>query len=148
LRHKYLASTATVTGANFVSAESGRIVIVTNEGNARFGLAAARLHVAVIGIEKIVPTDRDLAVFLNLLVRSSTGQHLTVYTEFVRGPRAPGRPEGPEAMHVVFIDNGRTETLASDCAEALRCIRCGACLNRSEERRVGMGGRAGWRLQV
>ncbi len=129
LRHKYLTSTGTITGANFVSAESGRIVVVTNEGNARFGLAAAKVHVAVVGIEKLVPTDRDLALYLNLLARSSTGQHFTVYTEFVGGPRAAGQPEGPAAMHVVFIDNGRTETLGSDCAEALRCIRCGACLN-------------------
>jgi L-lactate dehydrogenase complex protein LldF len=129
LRHKFLASTGTITGANFVSAESGRIVVVTNEGNSRFGLAAAKVHIAIVGIEKLVPTDRDLALYLNLLARSSTGQHLTVYTEFINGPRAPGQPEGPEAMHVVFIDNGRTETLGSDCAEALRCIRCGACLN-------------------
>lgn len=129
LRGKYLASTGTITGANFVSAESGRLAIVTNEGNSRFGLAAAKVHVAVIGIEKLVPKDADLAIFLNLLARSSTGQHFTVYTEMITGPRAEGQPEGPEVMHVVFVDNGRTETLASDCREALRCIRCGACLN-------------------
>lgn len=129
LRQKYLESAGTVTGANFVSADSGRVVIVTNEGNARFGLAGARVHVVLVGIEKLVPRDEDLALFLNLLARSSTGQQLTVYTEFVSGPRAPGQPDGPEAMHVVFLDNGRSETLASDCAEALRCIRCGACLN-------------------
>lgn len=129
LRQKYLHATGTITGANFVSAESGRLVLVTNEGNARFGLAAARIHVAVIGIEKLVPTDRDLALLLNLLTRSSTGQHFTVYTEMISGPRLTGQPEGPEVMHVLFLDNGRTDTLASDCREALRCIRCGACLN-------------------
>jgi len=129
LRQAYLSATGTMTGANFVSAESGRIAIATNEGNSRFGLAGAKVHIAVVGIEKLVPTDRDLAVFLNLLGRSATGQHLTVYTEFVRGPKSAEQPEGPEAMHVVFVDNGRTETLASDCQEALRCIRCGACLN-------------------
>jgi L-lactate dehydrogenase complex protein LldF len=129
LRGKYLAATGTMTGANFVSAESGRLVIVTNEGNSRFGMAGGKVHVAVVGIEKLVPTDRDLTLYLNLLARSSTGQHLTVYTEFVSGPKASSQPEGPEEMHVVFVDNGRTETLASDCAEALRCIRCGACLN-------------------
>ncbi len=129
LRSKYLLAEGTMTGANFVSAESGRIVIATNEGNSRFGIAGAKVHIAVVGIEKLVPTDRDLAIFLNLLGRSATAQQLTVYTEFISGPRAPGRPEGAEEMHVVFIDNGRIETLASDCAEALRCIRCGACLN-------------------
>lgn len=129
LRSQYLSAGGTMTGANFVSAESGRIVIATNEGNSRFGLAGAKLHVAVVGIEKLVPRDEDLAILLNLLGRSATAQQLTVYTEFVRGPRSPEQPEGPEAMHVVFVDNGRTEVLASDCAEALRCIRCGACLN-------------------
>jgi L-lactate dehydrogenase complex protein LldF len=129
LREKYLSSTGTMTGANFVSAESGRIVVVTNEGNSRFGLAAAKVHIAVVGIEKLVPRDEDLTLFLNLLARSSTGQHLSVYTEFIGGPRSANQPEGPEQMHVVFIDNGRTEVLASDCREALHCIRCGACLN-------------------
>lgn len=129
LRQKYLSSTGTMSGANFVSAESGRIVVVTNEGNCRFGLAAAKIHIAVVGIEKIVPTDEDLALYLNLLARSSTGQHWSVYTEFMGGPRSENQTEGPEQMHVVFVDNGRTETLASDCREALHCIRCGACLN-------------------
>ncbi|MCB1123229.1 MAG: LUD domain-containing protein, partial [Verrucomicrobiae bacterium] len=126
---KYLSSTGTMTGANFVSAESGRIVIVTNEGNSRFGLAAAKVHIAVVGIEKLVPRDEDLTLFLNLLARSSTAQHLSVYTEFISGPRSENQPEGPEEMHVVFVDNGRTEVLESDCREALHCIRCGACLN-------------------
>jgi len=129
LRRKYLEADAAITGANFVSAETGRLVIVTNEGNSRFCLAATRCHVALVGIEKIVPTDRDLALFLNLLARSGTGQPLTVYTEFVSGPRAPTQPDGPDEMHVVFLDNGRTDVLASECREILRCIRCGACLN-------------------
>jgi L-lactate dehydrogenase complex protein LldF len=128
LRRKYLEADAAITGANFVSAESGRVVLVTNEGNSRFCLAATRCHIALVGIEKIVPTDRDLALFLNLLARSGTGQHLTAYTEFIAGPRAPGQPDGPDEMHV-FLDNGRTGVLASDCREILRCIRCGACLN-------------------
>ncbi len=129
LREKYLSSTGTMTGANFVSAESGRIVVVTNEGNSRFGLAGAKVHIAVVGIEKLVPRDEDLSLYLNLLSRSSTGQRLTIYTEFIAGPRAENQPEGPEQMHVIFIDNGRSETLASDCRDALNCIRCGACLN-------------------
>lgn len=129
LRHKYLQADAAVTGANFLSAESGRTVMVTNEGNSRFCLSATRLHIAIVGIEKLVPSDRDLAVLLNLIGRSGTGQQLTVYAEFINGPKAPAQPDGPEQMHVIFLDNGRTEVLASDCREILRCIRCGACLN-------------------
>ncbi|HEY4014557.1 MAG TPA: lactate utilization protein B [Polyangiaceae bacterium] len=129
LRKKYLEADAAVTGANFVSAESGRIVLVTNEGNSRFSIAATRCHIALVGIEKLVPSDRELGLFLNLLARSGTGQQLTVYTEFIGGPRAPGQPDGPDEMHVVFLDNGRTGVLASECREILRCIRCGACLN-------------------
>jgi L-lactate dehydrogenase complex protein LldF len=129
LRHKYLEADAGLTGANFVVAESGRVVVVTNEGNARFCLAGTRCHIALVGIEKILPTDRDLALFLNLLARSGTAQQLTVYNEFILGPKAAGQPDGPEEMHVVFVDNGRTDVLASDCRDILRCIRCGACLN-------------------
>jgi L-lactate dehydrogenase complex protein LldF len=129
LRGKYLQADAGLTGANFVSAESGRLVLVTNEGNARFCMAATPIHIAVVGIEKLVPYDRDLALFANLIGRSGTGQQLTVYTQFLNGPKAQGQPSGPEQMHVVFVDNRRTEVLASDCREILRCIRCGACLN-------------------
>jgi L-lactate dehydrogenase complex protein LldF len=129
LRHKYLEADAGLTGANFVVAESGRLVVVTNEGNSRFCLAATRCHIALVGIEKILPRDRDLALFLNLLARSGTAQQLTVYNEFILGPRGPGQPDGPDEMHVIFVDNGRTDVLASDCRDILRCIRCGACLN-------------------
>lgn len=129
LRKKYLEADVGLTGANFVSAESGRIVIVTNEGNARFCMAATPIHIAVVGIEKLVPTDNDLGLFVNLIGRSGTGQQLTVYTQFINGPKAPSQPDGPEQMHVIFLDNRRTDVLASDCREILRCIRCGACLN-------------------
>ncbi|MBI2496446.1 MAG: lactate utilization protein [Opitutae bacterium] len=129
LRHKYLAADTALTGANFVSVESGRLVIVTNEGNSRFCLAGTRCHIALVGIEKLVPQDRDLGLLLNLLGRSATAQQLTVYTEFVSGPKSAQQPDGPEEMHVVFVDNGRTTVLKSDCREILRCIRCGACLN-------------------
>ena len=129
LRHKYLAADVGLTGANFLSAESGRVVLVTNEGNSRFSLAATRCHIVLVGIEKVVPRDRDLGILLNLLGRSATAQDLTVYTEFINGPKAPDQPDGPEEMHVIFVDNGRTDVLASDCREILRCIRCGACLN-------------------
>ncbi len=129
LRHKYLAADVGLSGANFVSAESGRIVLVTNEGNSRFSIAATKVHIALVGIEKIVPRDRDLGLLLNLLARSATGQQLTSYTEFISGPRTANQPDGPEEMHVIFVDNGRTRVLADDCRPILRCIRCSACLN-------------------
>jgi L-lactate dehydrogenase complex protein LldF len=83
----------------------------------------------LVGIEKLVPRDRDLGLLLNLLARSATAQQLTVYTEFISGPKSAAQPDGPEEMHVIFVDNGRTEVLASECREILRCIRCGACMN-------------------
>lgn len=129
MRGKYAQADVGLTGANFLSVESGRIVVVTNEGNARFCLAAPPCHIALVGIERLVPRDRDLGVLLNLLARSATAQALSVYTEFISGPRAVGQPDGPGEMHVVFVDNGRSGVLASDCREILRCIRCGACLN-------------------
>lgn len=129
LREKYMLAQAGITGANFVCADTGRLTLVTNEGNSRFGMAPVPVHIALVGIEKIIPRERDLAIFLNLLGRSATGQQLTVYTEFINGPKSPNQPDGPEHMHVVFMDNGRTDVLASNCREILRCIRCGACQN-------------------
>lgn len=129
LREKYFQAQAGITGANFVCADSGRMLLVTNEGNSRFGMAPVPVHIALVGIEKIIPREKDLAVFLNLLGRSATGQQLTVYTEFINGPKSANQPDGPEHMHVVFMDNGRTDVLASNCREILRCIRCGACQN-------------------
>jgi L-lactate dehydrogenase complex protein LldF len=129
LREKYMHAEAGITGANFVCADSGRMLLVTNEGNSRFGMAPVPVHIALVGIEKIIPREKDLSVFLNLLGRSATGQQLTVYTEFINGPKSANQPDGPEHMHVVFMDNGRTDVLASNCREILRCIRCGACQN-------------------
>jgi len=129
LRGKYMQAQAGITGANFVCADSGRMLLVTNEGNSRFGLAPVPVHIALVGIEKLIPREQDLAVFLNLLGRSATAQQLTVYTEFINGPRSANQPDGPQHMHVVFMDNGRSNILASNCREILRCIRCGACQN-------------------
>jgi len=129
LREKYMQAEAGITGANFVCADSGRMLLVTNEGNSRFGMAPVPVHIALVGIEKLIPREKDLSVFLNLLGRSATGQQLTVYTEFINGPKSANQPDGPEHMHVVFMDNGRTDVLASNCREILRCIRCGACQN-------------------
>ena len=129
LRKKYLEADVGMTGANFVLADSGRIVIVTNEGNARFSMAATKTHIVLVGIEKVIPREEDLPLFLNLLGRSATGQAMTVYTQLIGGPRLEGQEEGPEEMHVIFLDNGRSDALASECREILRCIRCGACMN-------------------
>lgn len=128
-RSRYMESDAGITGGNFISAESGRVALVTNEGNARLSMAPNRLHIALIGIEKVIPRDRDFSVFLNLLARSATAQQLTVYTQFISGPRVDSQPSGPDQMHVVLMDNGRSDTLGSNCSEILRCIRCGACQN-------------------
>lgn len=129
LRQKYLDADVGMTGANFVLADSGRVAIVTNEGNARFSMAATKTHIVMVGIEKIIPRERDLPLFLSLLGRSATGQAMSVYTQLIGGPKAAMQEEGPEEMHVIFLDNGRSDVLASNCKEILRCIRCGACMN-------------------
>ncbi len=118
-----------ITGANFGVAETGTLCICTNEGNGRMVVTRPRRHVALMGIEKLVPRPRDLAVLLKLLARSSTGQPLTVYTTLITGPKRPRDPDGPEEVHVVLLDNGRADILGGAFAEVLRCIRCGACLN-------------------
>ena len=130
LREKFLAADIGITGANFVIAESGSIVVVENEGNARLTSSAPKIHIAVAGIEKLIPRAQDLAVFLKLLGRSATGQPMTVYTSFLSGPRRPGELDGPEEFYLILLDNGRTKLLADrEKRESLYCIRCGACLN-------------------
>ncbi|MGA2135308.1 MAG: LutB/LldF family L-lactate oxidation iron-sulfur protein [Bryobacteraceae bacterium] len=130
LREKFLAADIGISGANFLVADSGAVVLVENEGNARLTTSAPRIHIAVAGIEKLIPRAQDLAVFLKLLGRSATGQALTVYTSFLSGARRAGEIDGPEEFYVVLLDNGRTKLLAdSEKRESLYCIRCGACLN-------------------
>jgi L-lactate dehydrogenase complex protein LldF len=130
LREKFLAADIGISGANFLVADSGAVTIVENEGNARLTTSAPKIHIAVAGIEKLIPRAQDLAVFLKLLGRSATGQALTVYTSFLSGPRRAGEIDGPEEFYVVLLDNGRTKLLAdSGKRESLYCIRCGACLN-------------------
>lgn len=129
LRRKFIEARATITGANFISAESGRVAIVTNEGNARFGQAGADVHIVLAGIEKVIPRDRDLALLLSLLIRSATGQRMSSYVELVSGPRRPDKPSGPRKMHVIFMDANRSSITGTDMAPILRCIRCGACMN-------------------
>jgi L-lactate dehydrogenase complex protein LldF len=124
LREKFLLADAGITGVNFAVAESGGIVVCTNEGNADLGVSLPKLHIACMGIEKIIPRLDDLGVFLRLLARSATGQPITTYSSHFHGPIKNGE------LHVVLLDNGRTEvTQDDDFREALNCIRCGACLN-------------------
>ncbi len=129
LRSIFLEADMGISGVNFAVAESGSICLVTNEGNGRLTTTAPRVHVAVMGMERIVPNFEDLATMLEVLARSGTGQRLSVYTNIVTGPRRPGDPDGPEELHVIILDNGRSAVLGSDESEILACIRCGACLN-------------------
>jgi L-lactate dehydrogenase complex protein LldF len=124
LREKFLTSRVAITGVNFAVAETGEVVVCTNEGNADLGVQLADVHIACMGIEKLIPRRKDLAVFLRLLARSATGQPITTYSSHFKKPR-----EGQE-MHIVLVDNGRSQRLASDdFRDALKCIRCGACFN-------------------
>jgi L-lactate dehydrogenase complex protein LldF len=130
LRQKFLAADIGISGANFLVADSGAVVIIENEGNARLTTSAPRIHIAVAGIEKVIPRAQDLATFLKLLARSATGQLLSVYTSFLSGPRRPGEVDGPDEFYVVLLDNGRTKLLPDRSKrQSLYCIRCGACLN-------------------
>ncbi|MBK5292231.1 MAG: iron-sulfur cluster-binding protein [Acidobacteriia bacterium] len=130
LREKFLTADIGITGANFLIADSGAVVVVENEGNARLSSSAPRIQIAVAGLEKLIPRAQDLAIFLKILGRSATGQPLTVYTSFLAGPRRAGEIDGPEQFYLVLVDNGRTRVLADrDKRQALYCIRCGACLN-------------------
>jgi L-lactate dehydrogenase complex protein LldF len=130
LREKFLEAGMGITGANFLVADSGAIVLVENEGNARLSSSAPKIHVAVSGIEKLIPRAQDLGVFLKLLGRSATGQPLSVYTSFLAGAKREGEPDGPDEFYLVLLDNGRTKLLADESKrQSLYCIRCGACLN-------------------
>ena len=129
LREKFLTADLGITGANFAVAETGTVVLVTNEGNGRMATSLPRVHVAVMGVEKVIPSMTDLAVFLAILAKSATGQKLSVYTTLVQGPRRPAELEGPEEFHLVLLDNGRIAQIAGALRESLYCLRCGACLN-------------------
>ena len=129
LRERFVTADVGITGANFLVAETGANVIVTNEGNGDLTSCLPRVHIVTAGIEKIVPSLDDLAVLLRVLARSATGQEFSAYTSLYSGPRRPGDMEGPEAYHVVLLDNGRSRLLGGQYQPMLRCIRCGACLN-------------------
>jgi L-lactate dehydrogenase complex protein LldF len=129
LRDEFLRADMGISGANFGVVETGTICLVTNEGNGRMVTTMPRVHVVVMGIEKLVPSMTDLDRCLKVLARSATGQKLTVYTTLVHGPRKPDEADGPQELHVVLLDNGRSRIRAGETAEILGCIRCGACLN-------------------
>jgi L-lactate dehydrogenase complex protein LldF len=138
LREKFHACDLGISGANFAVAETGTIVLVTNEGNGRLTTTCPRVHVALMGMEKVIPRLADLPVFLKLLARAATGQTLSVYTTLITGPRRSGDVDGPEEFHLVILDNGRSKILATPFRESLQCIRCGACLNACPVyRRIG-----------
>lgn len=129
LREEFLGADLGISGGNFAIVESGSLGLVSNEGNIRMVTSLPRVHVALIGIEKLVPTLADWERMVQVLARSATGQKITVYTTLVNGPRRMLSDEGPEQVHVILLDHGRAATLAGDEAEILACIRCGACLN-------------------
>ncbi|AHB48181.1 (Fe-S)-binding protein [Hyphomicrobium nitrativorans NL23] len=129
MREKYFSADIGITGANFLVAETGSNIIVTNEGNGDLTCTLARVHIVTAGIEKVVPTLNDASVLLRLLARSALGIETTSYTTLSTGPRRPGDADGPEEYHVVLVDNGRTKMLSGAFRPMLRCIRCGACMN-------------------
>ena len=129
LRRRFDEADLGVSGVNFAVAETGSIVICTNEGNGRMCTTRPRVHVAIMGMEKVIPALEDLPVFLKLLARSATGQALTQYTSIITGPRRPAEADGPREFHLIIMDNGRSRILAGEYRDTLRCIRCGACLN-------------------
>ncbi len=129
LRQKYLDADVGITGANFLIAETGTSVIVTNEGNGDLTQNLAKVHIVIASLEKITPTLEDVSQILRVLARSATGQEMSVYTTFSTGPKRTDDPDGPEEYHVVLLDNGRSNMLGTEFQEMLRCIRCGACMN-------------------
>ncbi len=145
LRAKFLEADVGISGANFAVAETGTIAIVENEGNARLCTTLPRCHIAVMGMEKVVPDMESLAVFLRILARSATGQKMSSYVSLLTGPRRAGEEDGPEEFHLLILDNGRSTILAdSVLRESLYCIRCGACLNVCPVYRHAGGHAYGW----
>jgi L-lactate dehydrogenase complex protein LldF len=144
LRKPFLDADMGITGSNFVVAETGSLCFVSNEGNIRLTTSLPRVHVALIGIEKVIPTVEDYATLTQVLPRSATGQSMTVYTHMINGPRRDHEADGPEKIYVIFVDNGRSDIYRGDYCEALSCIRCGACLNGCPVYRVTGGHAYGW----
>lgn len=129
LREKFRAASVGISGVNFAVAETGRLVIVENEGNNRLSTTAPRVHIALMGLEKVIPDESSLPMFLKLLAASATNQYVTTYVHFVSGPRREDEFDGPEEVHLILLDNGRSKVSAGKYRKILRCIRCGACQN-------------------
>ena len=145
LRETLFQADMGISGANFLVAETGTLVIITNEGNGRFCTSAPRIHVALTGMEKVIPSLEDLPVFLRLLPRAATGQRLTSYVSMISGPKAPTEEDGPEEFHLVIVNNGRSKLLEDPKLRgSLSCIRCGACLNICPVYRKVGGHAYGW----
>jgi L-lactate dehydrogenase complex protein LldF len=144
LRQKYFEADVGITGANFLVADTGSFVTVTNEGNAELTQGLPRTHVVITSLEKLVPTMDDAFTLLRLLARSATGQEFSAYTTVMTGPRRPGDLDGPETLHVVLVDNGRSKMLGTAFQEMLRCIRCGACMNHCPVYLAAGGHAYGW----
>ncbi len=144
LRKRFLEADVGITGANFLVAETGTSIIVTNEGNGDLTQTLPRVHIVIASIEKIVPTLEDAAQILRVLGRSATGQDMSVYTTLSTGPRRPGDVDGPQAYHVVLVDNGRSAMLGTEFEDMLRCIRCGACMNHCPVYHAVGGHAYGW----
>jgi L-lactate dehydrogenase complex protein LldF len=144
LRQKYFAADVGITGANFLIAETGTSIIVTNEGNGDLTQILPKVHIVIASIEKIVPTLEDASTILRVLARSATGQDFSNYTTLSTGPRRPGDPDGPGEYHVIILDNGRSNVLGTEFQDMLRCIRCGACLNHCPVYQAVGGHAYGW----
>ena len=145
LRNEFLNAGMGVSGVNFAVAETGTIVVVENEGNARLTTTVPKVHVALMGIEKLIPRYEDLSLFLSILARSATGQKSSTYVSFITGPKHNTDIDGPEEFHLVLLDNGRSDILSSpETIESLYCIRCGACLNICPVYRHVGGHSYGW----
>lgn len=144
LRQSFLNADMGVSGGNFIIAETGSICFVSNEGNIRLVTSLPGVHVALVGIEKVIATVEDYATLTQVLPRSATGQAATVYTHMVNGPRREHEVDGPEHVYVIFVDNGRSQIYASEYCEALACIRCGACLNGCPVYQATGGHAYGW----
>lgn len=144
LRGHFLSADLGISGGNFLVAETGSVAIVTNEGNGRMVTTLPKVHVAITGIEKVIPTLEDLSTLNRVLPRSATGQDIENYFTIVTGPRREGDLDGPAHMYVILVDNGRTELVGSDMQEMLRCIRCGACMNHCPVYQTVGGHAYGW----
>jgi len=144
LRHKYVTADVGITGANFLVAETGSTVIVTNEGNGDLTQSLPKTHIVVASLEKVIPTLEDVSTVMRVLARSATGQEMSVYTTFSTGPKRADDIDGPENFHVILLDGGRSEMIGTELQELLRCIRCGACMNHCPVYHAVGGHSYGW----